>query len=229
MNFREDGVNGSPGVTQIGTHHQGPVLGGVNMGDEDAGGGNAVGLYGSATGVGSSVRAVGDDTNIDLRVRPKGSGVVDLSVNTDSTAVGVKVTKLVDTNSVNRLVPNPTAKTITDTGATALFDVACASNTVASGSLFYSIFATDSTDFQCQNGLVQYAMVNKGGSFTTSIVEDSTAFASALSTGTLTRAWTIATATGKGTVSLQPTGSLTETTFNIMYTVVPNRGAVTIL
>ena len=213
MIFREDGVNGTAGITQIGSHHAGPVIGGCNMGDQAEGAlGNAAGLYGAATGANPSVRAIGDDANITLDLQGKGTGSVSMTA-----------------NGQQRFIANPVSKTIVDGSATSLFDVACAASAMVGGQLDYLIEASDGTDFQAQAGTVQYAAVNKAGTHTTSIVEDSTAFASALSSGTLTRAWTLVTGTNKVTAKLQPTGSLTETTFRITYTVRPIKGAVTIL
>jgi len=216
MIFREDGVNGTTGVTQFGSHHAGPVIGGTNMGDQGEGAaGNAAGLYGSASGSPASLRAVGDDVNAGINVQSKGLGVVQLVA-----------------NSQQRYMANPVSKTITDTGAVSLFDVACDSAVVklVGGSLDYLVEASDGTDYQAKAGVVHWAAVNKAAALTLSIVEDTAAFATAVSAGTLTLAWTFVAGTQKGTVKVTPTGSLTETTpYRITYTVRPIVGAVTIL
>lgn len=96
--------------------------------------------------------------------------------------------------------------------------------------LFYHIQASDGTDFQAMSGMVAYAMVNKAGTNTLTITDVTANNAKAVSSGTLTLAWTFVTGTAKGTIKLQPTGSLTESTpYNVTYTVFPMIGAVSIL
>jgi hypothetical protein len=128
-----------------------------------------------------------------------------------------------------RMVANSVAKTISDGAATALFDVACPSGSRCGGSLFYTVEVFDGTDHQALTGMVTYSAVNKAATLTLTITEVAGNQAKAVSAGTLTLAWTFVTGTGKGTVKLQPTGSLTETLFTVTYTVFPNVGAITIL
>lgn len=121
-------------------------------------------------------------------------------------------------------------KTIVDGSATSLADIACAASAMSGGFLHYMVEASDGTDFQAMTGLVQYAMVDKAGTKTLTITNLTTVDAKAVSSGTLTLAWTFVTGTGKGTIKLQPTGSLTETTpYRVTFLVVPIRGAVTLL
>lgn len=134
-----------------------------------------------------------------------------------------------DSNGLTRVVYNPTAKTIVDGSATSLVDVACASGATCGGYLSYNVLASDGTDFQSLSGLVTYAAVNKAGTLTLTITEVSANQAKAVSSGTLTLAWTFVTGSSKGTIKLTPTGSLTETTYTVVYTIEPLRGAVTIL
>jgi hypothetical protein len=128
-----------------------------------------------------------------------------------------------------RLNTNPTPKTIVDGSATSLFEVAIAQGAMAGGLMGFTVEASDGTDHQALSGLVSYSAVNKAGTLTLTITQLSTVEAKAVSSGTLTLAWTFVTGTGKGTVKLQPTGSLTETTYRITYTVFPMAGAITIL
>lgn len=128
-----------------------------------------------------------------------------------------------------RILINPTAKTIVDASATSLFDVAIANNTMVGGVIEYLVEASDGTDFQALTGIVTYAAVSKVATKTLTITEVAGNQAKAVSSGTLTLAWTFVTGTGKGTVKLQPTGSLTETTYRVTYTVKPIKGSVTIL
>lgn len=138
------------------------------------------------------------------------------------------VTKTSDSAGVNRWLPNATAKAITDAG-TDLFDVALAANSWCAGVVFYSIVNTDGTDFQALTGTVTYAAVSKATVQTLTVTNTTAPEAKAASSGTLTTVWAGTAGTGKITVKVTPTGSLTETTFNVVYTVVPLRGAVTIL
>src|SRR5262249_36119056 len=103
------------------------------------------------------------------------------------------------------------------------------SNTSCGGFLNYLVQGFDGTDLQALSGVVTYAAVNKAGTLTLTITEVTANQAKAVSSGTLTLAWTFGTGTNKGTIKLQPTGSLTETVYTVTYTVYPIVGAVTIL
>lgn len=140
-----------------------------------------------------------------------------------------KVGTLRDTNGLNRAIYNPTAKTIVDGSATSLFEVAVAAAASVGGVVQYSIFASDGTDHQALTGTVTYAAVNKAGTTTVTVTNTTAPEAKAVSSGTLTTAWTGVDSTNKITVKVQPTGSLTETTYTVVYTVFPLRGVVTIL
>ncbi len=134
-----------------------------------------------------------------------------------------------DSTGLARLVLNPTAKTIANASATSLFNVARPQNLPGGGVIFYDVFATDGTDYQSLTGMVTYAWVDKAGTGTFTITEVSGNQAKAVSTGTLTLAWTFVTGTNIGVVKLQPTTSLTATTFTVNYTVAPIIGTITIL
>lgn len=128
-----------------------------------------------------------------------------------------------------RAVFNGVSKTIVNGSATSLFNVDCQSGAICGGSLLYTVLASDGTDFQSLSGVVTYAAVNKAGTLTLTITEVAANQAKAVSAGTLTLAWTFVTGTNLGTVSLQPTTSLTATTFTVKYTVLPVRGTTTIV
>jgi hypothetical protein len=119
-------------------------------------------------------------------------------------------------------------KTIIDSAATALFDVAIANNSYCGGTIFATIYDTDDTDFQAMQVTVNYAAVDKAGTKTLAITDLATTDAKAVSSGTLTLTWTLVTGTGKATVKLQPTGSLTETAYTVAFVVIPVVGAVTL-
>jgi hypothetical protein len=127
------------------------------------------------------------------------------------------------------MLPNPTAKTIVDGAATSLADVACISAAKSAGMLFYQVTASDGTDHQTMSGMVAYAVVNKAGTHTLTITDVTANNAKAVSAGTLTLVWTFVTGTNKGTIKLEPTGSLTETSYTVVYTIFPLTGEVTIL
>jgi hypothetical protein len=182
-------------------------------------------LRGDANGVANTpltVQAVSGQTG-NMAEFQNSTGTVITSVGTD----GVLAAK--DTNGLQRLILNGAAKTIVDGSATSLADVACASGAQCAGIIFYHVFATDGTDYQAMAGMVSYSAVNKAGTLTLTITNATANDAKAVSSGTLTLAWTFVTGTSKGTIKLQPTGSLTETTYTVEYTVLPLKGAVTIL
>lgn len=135
-----------------------------------------------------------------------------------------------DALGVSRFIPNSAAKTIVDGSATSLFEVAIASGAMNGGVLFYTVEASDGTDFQALTGMVTFSGVNKAGTVTsTNATEVSANQNKSVSSGTLTLAWTSTAGTLKYTVKVQPTGSLTETIYRITYTVMPMIGAITIL
>jgi hypothetical protein len=137
---------------------------------------------------------------------------------------------LVDTAGVNRLIVNPTAKTIVDGSATAMFEVAVAAGGIIGGIVIWLVSASNGTDHQAISGFTTYSAVNKAGTTTADITYDTANESKAVSSGTITLAFTITDDTNKVTFKVQPTGSLTETTpYNIKYTVIPIAGVVTIL
>lgn len=131
------------------------------------------------------------------------------------------------TTSVRRYIVNGSRKALTD-ASTNLFEVALPTLKGCMGTVRFEIFASDGTDLQVRRGTVQYSAVNKGGSYTTEIVVlDEAASASA---GTLTATWGITGGTNKVTIDVTPSGSLTETTYYIIYTIENNsEQAITIL
>lgn len=120
-------------------------------------------------------------------------------------------------------------KTIVDGSATSLFDVAVPSGDRSGGVLFGLVEASDGTDHQADMVMATFSAVNKAGTVTATVTYATANEAKAVSAGTLTLAFTNVAGTLKSTVKLQPTGSLTETTYRFTYVVVPIRGAITIL
>lgn len=120
-------------------------------------------------------------------------------------------------------------KTIVDGSPTSLFEVVCATGEMVGGTFTFLVRAADGTDFQADAGFASYAAVSKAGTITRTVTYVAANEAKAVSAGTITLAFTMTDDTGKATVKVQPTGSLTETTYTIEIIVTPIRGAVTIL
>lgn len=112
-------------------------------------------------------------------------------------------------------------KTVTD-ALTDLFEVALPAGGMAGGMVFASLRASDGTNHQVLSQMITWAAVNKAGSYTLSVVITPEVEASALSSGTLTATWELTGGTNKATMSMTPTGSLTETTYTVEYTLLNN-------
>ena len=162
----------------------------------------------SGTGTIPKIKSVGDDANVGLTLATQqGAGTW-----------------------VDRFIMNPTPKTIVDGSATSLFEVAVTTGQMVGGIINFLVRASDGTDHQALAGIASYSAGNKGGTVTCTVTNATGNDAKTVTgASTLTLAWTIAAGTNKATVKLQPTGSLTETTYTVEYNVVPIRGAITIL
>lgn len=132
------------------------------------------------------------------------------------------------TDPVERIVTG-CVQTLTD-AATNLFDVTLNAGEMAGGSVHWTIIASNGTDHQSYTGITTYAVVNKAGTYTSQITHNTTNDAKAVSSGTLTAAWAVLNGTNKVTIRVTPTGSLTETTYRIIYTIITNSPqAITVL
>jgi len=178
----------------------------VRVGGDLQDAGNGIDLRAAVTSGNPQLVAVGDDTNVSPEILAKVAGV-----------------------EVQRFLANGAVKTIVDGAATSLADVACASGAMSGGFIDFLVRASDGTDHQALAGRAAYACVNKAGTHTGTITYTTAPEAKAVSAGTLTLAFTIVTGANKMTIKVQPTGSLTETTYTIEYNVQPIRGAVTIV
>lgn len=135
-----------------------------------------------------------------------------------------------DSNGTNRVIYNPTAKTIVDGAATGLFSVAVAAGAVIGGSGTFLVKASDGTDHQTIAGLFTYSAEAKLTVVVGAITYVAANEAKSVSSGTLTLAFTADVSVANVvTFKLQPTGSLTETIYTVEYTLFPVRGTVTIL
>jgi hypothetical protein len=138
--------------------------------------------------------------------------------------------ELADSRGFARVILNPVAKNIVDGSPTTLFTVPVAPSSGVGGIIHFQVYAADATDFQMITGIATYSSVNKAGTLTNAITYATANEAKVLSSGTLTLAFTMAEDTPDVVfIKVQPTGSLTETTYNITYTVFPLRGVVTIV
>lgn len=150
-----------------------------------------------------------------------GSGSVKLQTSVAGTT-GSTLQGLVD-----RYIVNGPRKPLTD-AQTDLFEVALPTLKGCMGTIRYEIYATDGTDVQIRRGVAQYSAVNKAGAYTSEIAVVSEA--ASPSAGTLTATFAVTSGTNKITISVTPTGSLTETLYYIVYTIENNsEQAITIL
>lgn len=122
-----------------------------------------------------------------------------------------------------------TPKAIVNGSATSLIDAMVDLGWYAGGQIRYVASATDGTDVQAITGIVTYALVNKAGTVTATITEVAANQAKAVSAGTYTLAWTIVAGTGKATIKLQPTTSLTATAHTVAFSLQNTYGSVTVL
>lgn len=91
---------------------------------------------------------------------------------------------------------------LTDDTATTVARIALSSGGAMGGTLTVVCIATDGTDHQAVTEVIRWAAVNKAGTITASIDAADAEIVSALSTGTLTTAWTAVDA-GGGNLDLQ--------------------------
>ena len=167
---------------------------------------------------------------VDNTFKFNGNGTVGTLIDA-GTAQTLTGKTLADSNGQVRELLNPTAKTIVDGSATALFSVAVAASTMIGGAAFFLVRASDGTDFQADAGMFTYSAEAKATTVVGAITYVAANEAKSVSAGTLTLAFTADVSVANVvTYKVQPTGSLTETTpYTIEYTLFPVRGVVTIL
>jgi hypothetical protein len=178
----------------------------VRVGGELTESGNGLDLNSAVASSAPAVSAIGDDTNVSLLLKAKTAG-----------------------SEVNRAIFNGTKKTIVDGSATALFEVPLASGGVAAGFMVFAVHASDGTDHQVIAGIATYSGENKAGTLVGVLTYDTANEAKSVSAGTLTLSFTDDDNSDAVRFLVQPTGSLTETTYTITYTLFPLIGTVTIL
>lgn len=180
-----------------------------------------------------------DSDDNKLKFIPAGSGTTEVEAIdasstqtlTGKTFTAPVINSIVDSNAQVRVLPNPTAKTIADGAATALFSVAVAASAMIGGVGHFLVRASDGTDMQTIAGIFTYSAEGKATVVVGAITYVAANEAKSVSAGTLTLAFTADVSVANVvTYKLQPTGSLTETTpYTMEYTLFPIRGTVTIL
>jgi len=101
-------------------------------------------------------------------------------------------------------------KALTEATATTFMTVTVASNTVASGIIFYSIEETNGTDYQTESGMVSYQVRNKAGTIAVTLTKFGNS--QTASSGTLTVAFTGTTASSPINIQCNADTSLTPST-----------------
>lgn len=96
------------------------------------------------------------------------------------------------------------------------------------GVLWYNYLATDGTDVHSLTGMVTYAAVDKAGTVTATITEVAANQAKAVSSGTITISWTATTSSHAVTFKAATTDSLTTTSANLVYSILPLVGTPTL-
>lgn len=120
-----------------------------------------------------------------------------------------------DLSIANRIYIKAATKTLTESSATGVIDIALTAGKVAGGRVLYTVEANDATDYQAVTGYCGFSVVNKGGTLTP--VLSPITEATAVSAGTLTVTPTLATGTNKVTFSLNAVSSLTQTTLRVKW------------
>lgn len=115
------------------------------------------------------------------------------------------------------LTGGPT-KTLTESSATTLCEVAIAAGARTSGELHVAIEANDAADFQVRHMRVPFTAVNKAGAITTAL--GTPVETVAVSAGTLTCTITITTGASKIILNANAVSSLTQTTLRAKYKLV---------
>ena len=121
----------------------------------------------------------------------------------------------IDLNIAGRQYIKAATKTLTESSATGVVDVALAAGKASGGRLLYTVEANDATDYQSLTGYVGYAVVNKAGTLTSALT--AVTEASACSAGTLAVTPSAVAGTNKITLSLNAVSSLTQTTLRVRW------------
>lgn len=110
-----------------------------------------------------------------------------------------------------------TSKALTESVATGIADVSIPNNEIVGGTLFYTVDATDGTEYQSRAGSVHFVAVSKAGTITSAA--GTPVEIVAVSSGTLTVAFSITNGAAKITLNLDAVSSLAQTTLRANFRV----------
>lgn len=152
-----------------------------------------------------------------------GSGDIRIGAGEISTgAVWSSADFILNRNSLKSYV----AKTLTESAATNVFEVASGANGHLGVTIDYTIIARDGTpNVQTRQGTVQLAAAQTTAGASPTCVVGTATETVAVSTGTLSVTWTCATAANKITAQANAVSSLTQTTLEVRYQVRVNASA----
>lgn len=122
---------------------------------------------------------------------------------------------------VNRVLVQGTRIPLVTTVAKTIFSITLPASAGTGGKVFYSIYASDGTDFQVRTASCNFAVVNKATTITADTDIDA-ATSIAASTGTLTATAAMTTTSPTSNFQITATTSLTPTSFFIDYVLIMN-------
>jgi hypothetical protein len=128
-----------------------------------------------------------------------------------------------DLNIAGRQYIRASTKTLTESSATGIVDIALTAGKIAGGRIIYTVEANDATDYQAITAYAGFSVVNKGGTLTHAL--SPVTEAAAVSAGTLTCAPTLVAGTNKITLSLNAVSSLTQTTLRVKWQLIHDGNA----
>lgn len=128
-----------------------------------------------------------------------------LAIGTNST-----LPVIIGTNTQSRTYLSGTAKTLTESAATAIADVSVGNNTIIAGTVHYTVEANDGATYQARRGHVDFLASNAAGTVTATLgTVTETAHEPS---GTLAVTPTLSTGAAKITINLNAVSSLAQTT-----------------
>ena len=128
-----------------------------------------------------------------------------------------------DLHIASRQYIRAASKTLTESSATGIVDIAITAGKIAGGRVIYTVEANDATDYQAITGYAGFSVVNKGGTLTSALSPITEV--TAVSAGTLTCTPTLVAGTNKITLSLNAVSSLTQTTLRVRWQLIHDGNA----
>jgi hypothetical protein len=125
-------------------------------------------------------------------------------------------------------VQGANVKTLTESSATGFVTITVATSEIASGVIYYTVFAKDATNTQAKSGELFFsAAANSSGVVTAATVSDVNTL-NPCTSGTLTNTMDSTTAANATTIRANAASSLTQTTLEIRYFIVALSGTFTV-